>query len=294
MAHSKVTHNLKGLAIASGITAIIMLFEFFGGLATNSLALLSDSGHMLSDVSSLVFSFLAIYLAKKPPTMEKPYGFHRLEILAALFNGITLFVIASFIIAEAYKRLVLPPAVNSGYMMFIATIGMIANILSAWALVRQGDVKNNINMRSAYLHIIGDTLGSVGAIFAGLIMYYENWYIADPIISIIVALVILKGAGSVIKQALHILMEGTPSTIDIMEFKKILENIDGVINVHDLRIWSLTSEVNSLCCHLVVNDRQNSQDILQQAISSVKDNYNIKYTTIQVEKQYNHQRIACQ
>ena len=215
---------------------------------------------------------------------HKTFGFQRLEILAALFNGIALFVIAGVIIWEAYGRLVVPEQVNSESMMVIAVIGMIANVISAWVLLQQGDIKDNINMRSAYLHIVGDALGSIGAIVAGIVMYYWHWYIADPIISILVAVVILKGAWGVIKQAIHILMEGTPKTIDVPGVKAKLTCIEGVLDVHELRVWSLTSGVNSLCCHLLIGDQGDSHEILRKAVSLVKDSYPIQYTTIQVEK----------
>ncbi|MFT7791433.1 UNVERIFIED_CONTAM: cation diffusion facilitator family transporter, partial [Escherichia coli] len=155
--------NKKGLLIALLITTGIMLLEFFGGLLTNSLALLSDAGHMLSDASSLFLSFLAIWFASRPPSANKTYGYYRFEILAALFNGVTLFIIAFFIIMEAIQRFSQPPTVASGTMMVIAVIGLLANMISAIALLRKGDVENNVNLRSAYLHILGDALGSVGA-----------------------------------------------------------------------------------------------------------------------------------
>lgn len=185
--HFDPNGNKKGLTIALCITVGIMFLEFFGGLITNSLALLSDSGHMLSDSSSLVLSLVAVWFAAKPASPNKTYGFYRFEILAALFNGITLFVVAGFIIWEAYERFLRPPAVASGSMMLIASVGLLANILSAWALMSKGDVKNNINLRSAYLHVLGDALGSVGAIAAGLVILLFGWYIADPIISVLVA-----------------------------------------------------------------------------------------------------------
>jgi cobalt-zinc-cadmium efflux system protein len=283
--HSKTPNNKQGLVIAIFITAIIMLLEFFGGLATNSLALLSDAGHMLSDVSSLVFSLLAMWLAVKPPTATKHFGFHRVEILAALFNGVTLFVIAGLILFEAYKRLLVPQPVSSISMMAIAAVGMVANMLSAWALVRQGNIKDNINMRSAYLHIIGDALGSLGAIVAGLLMYFGNWYIADPIISAVVAVVILKGAFGVIRQAVHILMEGAPQTIDTAKVKLTLETIDGVVGIHDLRIWTITSGVYSLNCHLLIDNSADYQTILQNATSQLQDGFKINYSTLQLEPQ---------
>jgi cobalt-zinc-cadmium efflux system protein len=181
--HAVTAGNKKGLTIALFITLGIMVLEFLGGLITNSLALLSDSGHMLSDTAALALSLIAFYFASRPASAKRTYGFHRFEILAALFNGIALFLIAGFIIWEAYHRFFEPPAVSSGIMILIAVIGLAANLASAWSLMRNGDVKNNVNLKSAYIHIIGDALGSLGAIVAGLLMYFFKWYFADPIIS---------------------------------------------------------------------------------------------------------------
>ena len=281
-------NNKKGLIIALLITVGILLLEFFGGLMTNSLALLSDSGHMLSDASSLALSLIAIWFAAKPASPNKTYGFYRFEILAALFNGVTLFVIAGFIIWEAVQRFFNPPTVASGSMMLIASIGLIANLLSAWVLMRKGDVKHNVNVRSAYLHVIGDALGSVGAIAAGFIMWLFDWYIADPIISILVALLILKGAWGVLKHSIHILMEGTPVSIDQNEVKKALKSIEGVKDVHDLHIWTITSGLDSLSCHILIEDHHDSQKVLQAAIHMIEEKFKILHTTIQIETSQIH------
>jgi cobalt-zinc-cadmium efflux system protein len=290
--HGSREGNKKGLTIALLITSGIMLLEFFGGLITNSLALLSDSGHMLSDASSLALSLFAIWFATRPPSPNKTYGFYRFEILAALFNGLTLFVIAAFIVWEAYGRFWEPPTVASGTMIMIASIGLFANLLSAWALMRKGDVKGNVNLKSAYLHILGDALGSVGAILAGILMMFFSWYIADPIISVLVALLILKSAWGVIKQTIHILMEGTPITVDRDEVEQTLKEIDGVINVHDLHIWTITSGLDSLSCHLLIQDDKDGQVILQQSINKIEEKFKIKHTTIQIEKsQLQHEEI---
>lgn len=281
--HFDPSGNKKGLMIALIITVGIMFLEFFGGLITNSLALLSDSGHMLNDASSLALSLVAVWFATKPASPNKTYGFHRFEILAALLNGVTLFVVAGFIIVEAYGRFFDPPAVASGSMMLIASIGLLANVASAWSLMRKGDVKNNINLRSAYLHVLGDALGSVGAIIAGLIMMIFGWYVADPIISVLVALLILRGAWGIIKHTVHVLMEGTPITINPAEVKEILESIEGVRNVHDLHIWTITSGLDSLSCHILIEEEADDQRILQQAIRLIADHFKIQHTTIQVE-----------
>ncbi|MEK4345740.1 cation diffusion facilitator family transporter [Paenibacillus sp. FSL P4-0184] len=281
--HFDPSGNKKGLMIALIITVGIMFLEFFGGLITNSLALLSDSGHMLNDASSLALSLVAVWFATKPASPNKTYGFHRFEILAALLNGVTLFVVAGFIIVEAYGRFFEPPTVASGSMMLIACIGLLANVASAWSLMRKGDVKNNINLRSAYLHVLGDALGSVGAIIAGLVMMIFGWYIADPIISVLVALLILRGAWGIIKHTVHVLMEGTPITVNPSEVKAVLENIEGVINVHDLHIWTITSGLDSLSCHLLIKDQEDDQRILQQAIQLIAERFKIQHTTIQIE-----------
>ncbi|MBP1153388.1 MULTISPECIES: cation diffusion facilitator family transporter [unclassified Paenibacillus] len=284
--------NKKGLTIALSITASIMLLEFFGGLVTGSLALLSDAGHMLSDAGSLLLSLIAISFAARPATSGKTYGFYRFEILAALFNGVTLFVIAGFIIQEAYGRFFAPPEVASGSMMLIASVGLIANLLSAWALMRKGDVHNNVNLRSAYLHVIGDALGSVGAMAAGLVMLLFGWYIADPIISVLVALLILKSAWGVIRHAIHILMEGAPVRLNSLEVQKALESIEGVIDVHDLHIWTITSGLDSLSCHLRIEDGLDSQHILQNAIHLIESKFKIHHATIQVEASgINHEEM---
>ncbi|MCK7606108.1 cation diffusion facilitator family transporter [Geobacillus stearothermophilus] len=273
----------KGLAAALVITVGIMVLEFVGGLVTNSLALLSDSGHMLSDAASLLLSLLAVWFAARPASPKRTYGFYRFEILAALVNGVTLVVIAAWIIWEAVGRFVNPPAVASGPMMAIAVIGLLANLASAWVLMRKGDVKENVNVRSAYLHVLGDALGSVGAIAAGLVIWLFDWYAADPLISIAVSVLILKGALAVVKQTVHILMEGTPAAIDHGEVKAALSGIDGVIDVHDLHIWTITSGLDSLSCHLLIEEGCDGQAVLQRAIDLIETRFHIRHATIQIE-----------
>lgn len=281
--HSHMPNNKKGLIIALTITTGIMLLEFFGGLITNSLALLSDSGHMLNDAASLALSLFALWLSSKAASSRKSYGYHRFEILAALLNGVTLFVIAFFITKEAYARFFAPPEVASGSMMAIASIGLLANLISAWVLTKQSDVKDNVNVRSAYLHVLGDALGSVGAIVAGVLMLAFGWYIADPIISVFVAILILRGAWGVIKQTVHILMEGTPSSIELDDVKEILQHIDGVKDVHDLHVWTITSGMDSLSAHLLIEKGLDEQVILQQAVHLMEERYGVTHCTIQVE-----------
>ncbi|MBP3040732.1 cation transporter [Bacillaceae bacterium Marseille-Q3522] len=283
--------NKQGLIFALLITTGIMFLEFFGGLFTNSLALLSDSGHMMSDAASLLLSFIAIWFAARPPSPKKTFGFYRFEVLAALFNGAALFVIAGFIVWEAIGRFLQPQAVSSS-MMLIAVIGLLANIISAWSLMRKADVKNNLNLRSAYLHILGDALGSIGAIFAGIIIFLFDWYVADPVVSIVVALLILKSAYSIIRNSIHILLEGTPADVNQIEVKTALEKMNSVINVHDLHIWTITSGLDSLSCHILVKDDTNCQMVLRQAMDLIKKEFHIEHATIQIETSLTaHQKL---
>ena len=277
------TNNRKSLTMALLITASIMVLEFAGGFMTKSLALLSDSGHMLSDCISLALSLAALWFATRPPSARKTYGYYRFEILAALFNGVTLFIIAGVIVWEAIQRFFAPPEVQGNMMMAIAAIGLIANLLSAWILLHKGDVKENLNLKSAYLHVLGDALGSLGAIIAGLMITLFSFYVADPIISIIVALIILKNAWGVVTHSIHILMEGTPITVDREKVEQKLKQIPGVINVHDLHIWTITSGLDSLSCHLLVDKDKNQQQILKSAIDVIEKHFAIQHTTIQIE-----------
>jgi cobalt-zinc-cadmium efflux system protein len=240
---------------------------------------------MLSDAGALLLSLAAIRLASRPASPQRSYGFHRFEILAALLNGVALFVIAAFIIWEAYERFLDPPVVAGGSMMAIAAVGLLANLGSMWALMRKGDVEGNLNLRSAFLHVIGDALGSIGAIVAGLLMLWFGWYAADPIVSVLVALLILRSAWGIIVRTVHILMEGTPPAIDQEAVWRALQEIDGVIDVHDLHIWTITSGLDSLSCHLLVEEDSSCrcQEILQQAIRLIEGRFRIEHVTIQVE-----------
>lgn len=229
----------RALGIALSIITVFLVVEVIGGFMTNSLALLSDAGHMLSDAMALLLSLLAFIMASRPPSAERTYGLHRFEILAALVNGVTLVVISLVILWEAYQRLWDPPEVASGTMVAIAAIGLFANIAAAFVLMR-GDYKNNVNVRSAFLHVLGDLLGSVGAIIGGLLMMWFDWYLADPLISIIVAVLIMFSAWRVTKESVNILMEAVPSRIDTRKIKERLEQISGVQEVHDLHVWTVT------------------------------------------------------
>ncbi|MCD0536169.1 cation transporter, partial [Staphylococcus aureus] len=228
--------NKKTLMISFIIITGYMIIEAIGGILTNSLALLADAGHMLSDSISLGVGLLAFILGEKAADYSKTYGYKRFEILAAVFNGVTLVLIAIYIFYEAYQRFTDPPEVASTGMLIIATIGLLVNILVAWILMRGGDTKENLNIRAAFLHVIGDLLGSVGAIIAALMILFFNWGWADPLASVIVAVLVLISGWRVTKDAVHVLMEGTPKNVEIDAVIKTIESIPGVNNMHDLHV----------------------------------------------------------
>lgn len=223
--------NKKTLMISFIIITGYMIIEAIGGILTNSLALLADAGHMLSDSISLGVGLLAFILGEKAADYSKTYGYKRFEILAAVFNGVTLVLIAIYIFYEAYQRFTDPPEVASTGMLIIATIGLLVNILVAWILMRGGDTKENLNIRAAFLHVIGDLLGSVGAIIAALMILFFNWGWADPLASVIVAVLVLISGWRVTKDAVHVLMEGTPKNVEIDAVIKTIESIPGVNNM---------------------------------------------------------------
>lgn len=280
------TGNKKALLSAFLLIAAFMIVEVIGGILTNSLALLSDAGHMLSDAAALGLSFYAIKLGEKQVSQEKTYGYKRFEIIAAALNGITLVVIALYIFFEATRRLFDPPEVQSTGMLLISVIGLVVNIIAAWMLMK-GDKDENLNVRSAFLHVLGDMLGSVGAIVAALLIMLFDWGIADPIASIIVAVLILVSGFRVTKDSFHILMEGAPSQIDMKQVKEALGRIPMVKEVHDLHIWTITSGYPVLSCHMTMFDDGVQDEILSQSQKILHDEFDIEHSTIQVEKETN-------
>ncbi|WP_158701748.1 cation diffusion facilitator family transporter [Lentibacillus sp. Marseille-P4043] len=289
--------NKKALTISFIITFAYMIIEATGGFLTNSLALLSDAGHMLSDAISLGVGVLAFVMGEKVANYSKTYGYKRFEILAALFNGVTLILISLYIIYEAYHRFTDPPEVASTGMLIIACIGLVVNIVIAWILMR-GDTKENLNLRAAFLHVLGDLLGSIGAIVAALLIMFFNWGWADPLASVIVSILILISGFRVAKDAVHVLMEGTPKNIELDDIIRTIEKVSGIDSIHDLHVWSITSGQNALSCHAVVDGKltiQESQNLLR-SVESKLEHKGIGHVTIQLEnKEHPHEdSLMCQ
>ncbi|WP_428909949.1 cation diffusion facilitator family transporter [Niallia sp. Krafla_26] len=277
--------NKKTLMISFIIITGYMIIEAIGGFMTNSLALLSDAGHMLSDSISLGIALLAFTLGEKAANYSKTYGYKRFEILAAVLNGITLVLIAIYIFYEAIQRFQHPPEVASTGMLIIAIIGLVVNIIVAWIMMRGGDVEENLNMRGAYLHVMSDMLGSIGAIIAALLIIFFGWGWADPLASVIVAALVLRSGYYVTKSGLHVLMEGTPQNVDMDKVVQTIQSTDDILGVHDLHVWSITSGLNALSCHVVVNDHMTiaeSEKLLHQ-IEHDLEHQNIHHMTIQLE-----------
>ena len=277
--------NKKVLLISFIIITSYMIVEAIGGYLTNSLALLADAGHMLSDAISLGIALLAFTFGAKVANHSKTYGYKRFEIMAAVLNGLTLIIIALYIFYEAIGRFQNPPEVASTGMLVIGTIGLLVNILVAWMMMRGGDVEGNLNMRGAYLHVISDMLGSVGAIIAALLIIFFGWEWADPLASVIVAVLVLRSGYFVTKSGLHVLMEGTPEDVDMDDVVKTIKNKKGIEGIHDLHVWSITSGLNALSCHAVVDERMSiaeSERLLRQ-IEHDLEHQNIHHMTVQLE-----------
>lgn len=291
--HHDHTHgaNKKALTISLILIASFMIVEVIGGILTNSLALLSDAGHMLSDAISLAVALAAFKMGEKAADSARTYGYRRFEILAAVFNGVTLIIIAVFITAEAAGRFVNPPEVASAGMLVIASIGLIINIIVAKILM-SGDTHDNLNMKGALLHVFGDLLGSVAAIIAALSIMFFGWGFMDPLASVIVAVLIAVSGFRILRQSVNVLMEGVPEDIDVDKIINKINSIEGVEDVHHLHIWSITSGVNALSVHAVVNGTLNvheTQKIIQSIENQMKHE-NIGHVTVQVEcKHHSHE-----
>lgn len=276
------TGNQKALLLSFVLITVFMIVEFAGGLISHSLALLSDAGHMLSDSISLGLSFAALVAGSRlPADNRKTFGYRRFEILSALFNGVLLLVISAVILIEAIRRFSSPVQVAGTEMLVIAVIGLVINLIVAWIL-GHGESKQNLNVRSALLHVIGDLLGSVGAISAAIVINLTGWQPADPIASVLVSLIILRSGWQISRSAINILMEGKPEELDVDEIGKKIRAVRGVTNLHDLHIWTITSGFFSLSCHLKVADEVNRDEVLRQ-VEHILEPYHLEHSTIQIE-----------
>ena len=283
--HHAHTSSQKVLAVSLAIISAFMLVEVTGGILTGSLALLSDAGHMFSDALAIGLSLLAFKLGEKAVSARQTFGYRRLEILFALLNGLTLVGIAVVVIMEAVARLHNPPEVATVGMLAVGSIGLLLNIVVARYMHRNSDVEENVNMKSAYLHVLGDLLGSLGTIAAALLMILFGWKLADPIVSVFVALLIAHSGIGVMKSTFHILMQGAPANINQADLVRDIQAVNGVNNVHNLHLWTLTSRQHLLSAHVVVDGdiSVNQAQAVINAVERVAQRYGIGHSTLQIE-----------
>ncbi len=271
----------RRLSIVLVLTALYTVAEAFGGWWTGSLALLADAGHMLTDVAALALALFAVWFSRRPATAQKTFGYHRLEILAAFVNGVALVVVSIFIFREAYERFHAPQMIESRVMMLIAAGGLIVNLACAWLL--HGDHEANLNMRGVWLHIIGDALGSIAAIVAGLLITLYGWNVADPIFSVLITLLIVVGAWRLIREATNVLLEGTPAHINFAAVENEIRDTEGVRDMHDLHVWTINSGREALSVHVVHMPNIVQPELLKALGAKLHDRFGIDHLTIQLE-----------
>jgi cobalt-zinc-cadmium efflux system protein len=265
------------------LTLGIFLLELVGGILTNSLALLSDAGHVFADVFALGLSWVALSLAGLPADRKRTFGYLRAEVLAATINGVTLCLVAIWIFVEAFHRIREPLEVKSLEMFLIATIGLTVNMVVYLKL--RGIAQHNLNVRSAFLHVLGDMLASLGVIAGGIVMLVTRLYIVDPIISVLIGLIILRGAFGILRESANILLEGVPRDLKLAEVESALRGVEGVEDIHELHVWSVSSRDTALSCHVMTRDQttHSAQSVLERIQSELKEKFKIEHTTIQFE-----------
>ncbi|NQU17072.1 MAG: cation transporter [Candidatus Saganbacteria bacterium] len=301
MTHHDHSHNLtsydtnkRALLFAFLITTSMIAVEVVGGIVSGSLALLSDAGHMFTDSGALALALFALWFSRRPATAEKTYGFYRLEILSALLNGSFLVLIAGYIFYQAIQRIITPTPVEGGLMLVVAGIGLVANLASAFILSRGG--KENLNIQGALWHVISDALSSVGVIIGAIIIYFTGFYLVDPIIGFVIAIVILRGAWKLVSEAVDILLEATPKDIKLEKvIEAIKKQISGVRDVHDIHIWTISSGLRALSAHVLVDDIlvSDCSNVSKRIKEILRQDFHIEHATIEFECEQCEGTIFC-
>jgi cobalt-zinc-cadmium efflux system protein len=269
------------LALTLTLTTLMMVVEFAGGLWTGSLALLADAGHMLTDATALALALLATWIAARPATPAKTYGYYRAEILAALANALLLFAVAGSILVEAWHRLRTPAPVLGGTMGAVAALGLAVNLAGAWLLHR--GARESLTVRAAYLEVLGDALSSVAALVAAGVVVTTGWTAADALASALIVLLILPRSWNLLRQALNVLLEGVPAHLSLGEIEAAMTDVAGVKRVHDLHVWTLTSGREAMSAHVIVGDVRESERLLSELHAVLHERFGIDHTTIQIE-----------
>jgi cobalt-zinc-cadmium efflux system protein len=286
-AHGQARDHVRRLRLALAITAAFLLAEVVGGLLSNSLALLADAGHMLTDVAALALSLFVAWFSRQPHDQRRTYGYLRWEILAAFINGATLLLLSAWIAFEAVLRLRHPEVIASGVMLAIAIGGIIANVGAAVVLHPASDA--SLNLRGAYLHVVGDLLGSAATVVAALLVRFTGWLVADPIVSILMTLLIVRGAWRLVRESVDVLLESTPSHIALGTIRKQLEAIPGIESVHDLHVWMVTSKVVAMSVHAIVREPERHQHVLEHVHDAMLL-FGIQHVTVQLERREMYER----
>lgn len=269
------------LAMALGLTTAFMVAEVIGGLWTGSLALLADAAHMLTDAGGLALALIAIRFAERPATPQATYGYVRAEVLSALTNAVVLLLLTVYILYEAYKRFLDPPEIIGGPMLVVAVVGLIVNLISMKLL--SGGSSESINVKGAYFEVLSDMLGSLGVIVAAVVVLLTGWTLVDPIIGAGIGLFIVPRTWILLKQAIHILLEGTPPEVNVALIEKRLLELPAVTAVHDLHVWTITSGLDAMSCHLVIDNMGRSSAALAMAQAMLREEFKLNHVTIQIE-----------
>lgn len=280
--------NRRRLLVTLVLTAGYMLAEIIGGVVSHSLALLADAGHMFSDVAALGLSLVAAWLTQRPRTSQRTFGYHRAEILAALVNGAALVAVSIYIFVEAFQRLRSPHEVQGPLMMAVAFGGLIINLIALKIL--HGGRHDNLNVRGAWLHVMSDALGSIGAIVAGVFVWTKGWYWVDPVASIVIGVLVIYSSWRLLCEAVSVLMESAPNGIDVDEVRNSITDTNGVTGVHDLHVWTITSGFEALSAHVVTRDGHSHAELLAELRGTLHDRFGIDHITIQIEP---HDYEAC-
>jgi cobalt-zinc-cadmium efflux system protein len=273
----------RPMVLALTITSVFLIVEVIGAYVSNSLALLADAAHMLTDVAAIALALFAMSLARRPATPERTFGFMRAEILAALVNAVALIVMAMYIFWEAWHRLQDPPEVQSTSMLVVAIAGLGANIAAAWVLSRGGGHKHNLNTRGAFLHVLGDLLGSVAAIIAAVIIAFTGWFAADPILSAVIGGLVVFSAWSLLRESVEVLLESAPRGIAIPDLRQAIESAPGVEGVHDLHVWTVTSGFAALSAHIETRNLADWPRTMTNLADMLRDRFDIVHVTLQPE-----------
>jgi cobalt-zinc-cadmium efflux system protein len=272
------------LLVVLGITVVVLIAELVGSWLSGSLALLADAGHMLTDATGVGLAVLAVTLAARPATAERTFGYYRLEILAAAINAVLLFGIAAFILAEAWRRWMNPTEVEGGIMLVFAAVGLAANLVGL--LILRPGAKESLNVKSAYLEVLGDLLGSLAVLAAAAVIAVTGWYRADPLASVLVALMILPRTWVLLREAVDVLLEGTPQGIDLEQVREHILTTPGVVDAHDLHAWTITSGMPVLSVHVAVEEAAlaaGTGPILLELARCLEEHFDVEHSTIQVE-----------